>query len=195
MIENSNPSNYDEEMGEMSKTEFQNQVIKVIKELKSQKEKTRLLETELKTAKELIKENEDYENMISSIRTQLEEIKNTTTRDLQREVQQKQQDLDKAFTEISRITPQMQQAEIERKESNQRYISVVDQKQKELETSSVEISRLRIENEKQKEQIQVLNKEVEKTNLLKLQVEEAEKKKEDLEKMVSRRFCSKARRT
>ena len=55
VIENSDPSDYDEEMGEMSKIEFQNQVIKVIKELKSQKGKTRFLEEELKTAKELIK--------------------------------------------------------------------------------------------------------------------------------------------
>ena len=39
----------------------------------------------------------------------------------------------------------MQEAEIERKESDQRYISVIDQKQKELETSSIEISRLRID--------------------------------------------------
>ena len=31
VIENLNPSDYDEEMGEMSKTEFQNQVFKVIK--------------------------------------------------------------------------------------------------------------------------------------------------------------------
>jgi len=43
----------------------------------------------------------------------------------------------------------MQEEEIERKESNQRYISIVDQKKKELETSSVEIRRLEIENEKQ----------------------------------------------
>ena len=45
----------------------------------------------------------------------------------------------------------MQEAKIEWKESDERYISVVDQKQKELEASSIEISRLRIENEKQKE--------------------------------------------
>ena len=140
-------------MGEMSKTEFQNQVIKVIKELKSQKEKTRLLEAKLKTAKELIKNNEESKKMISSLRTQLEEIKNIVTRDLKREVQQKQQELDIMFAEISRITQQMQEAEIERKESDQRYISVVDQKKKELETCSVEISRLRIENEEKKEQI------------------------------------------
>ena len=38
--------------------------------------------------------------------------------------------------------------------------------------SSIEISRLRIENEKQKEKIQVLNREVEKTTLLKLHVED-----------------------
>ena len=74
----------------------------------------------------------------------------------------------------------MQEAEIERKESDQRYISVVDQKQKELETSSIEISRFRIENEKQKEQIQVFNREVEKTTLLKLQVEEAKKRRKIL---------------
>ena len=79
VIENSDTSDYDEEMGEMSKIEFQNQVIKVIKELKSQKEKKRLLEAELKTTKELIKENEEFEKMISSLRTQLKEIKNTTT--------------------------------------------------------------------------------------------------------------------
>ena len=77
-------------MGKMSKIVFQNQVIKVIKELKSQKEKTRLLEAELKTTKELVKENEESEKMISSLRTQLEEIKNKMTRDLKREVQQKQ---------------------------------------------------------------------------------------------------------
>ena len=79
VIENLDLSNYDEEIGEMSKIEFQNQVIKVIKELKSQKEKTRLLEAELKTTKELIKENEEYENIISSLRNQLEEIKNIAT--------------------------------------------------------------------------------------------------------------------
>ena len=56
VIEYWDPSDYDEEMGDMSKIEFQNQVIKVIKELKSQKEKTRLLEVELKTTKELTKE-------------------------------------------------------------------------------------------------------------------------------------------
>jgi len=42
----------------------------------------------------------------------------------------------------------MQDVEIERKESDQRYIFVVDQKQKELETSSIELRRLRIKNEK-----------------------------------------------
>jgi len=110
VIETLDPSDYDEEMGEMSKTKFQNQVIKAIKELKSQKEKTRLLEAELKTAKELIKENEESEKMISSLRTQLEEIKNTVTRDLKREIQQKQQELDTAFAEIGRITQQMQEA-------------------------------------------------------------------------------------
>ena len=47
----------------------------------------------------------------------------------------------------------MQEAEIERKESDQRYMSAVDQKKKELETSLVEISRFMIENETQKEQI------------------------------------------
>ena len=98
----------------------------------------------------------------------MEEINNTVTPDLKREVQQKQHELDTAFAEISRVTQQMQEAEIERKEYDQRYISTGDQKQKELETSSIEVSRLRIENEKQKEQIQVLNREVEKTNLLKL---------------------------
>ena len=36
------------------------------------------------------------------------------------------------FAEISRITQQMQEAKIERKESDPRYISVVDQKKKEL---------------------------------------------------------------
>jgi len=66
VIKKSYPSNYDEEMGEMSKKKFQNQVIKVIKELKSQKEKTRLLEAQLKITKELIKENEEFDNMISS---------------------------------------------------------------------------------------------------------------------------------
>ena len=45
----------------------------------------------------------------------------------------------------------MQEAEIERKESDQRYISSIDQKKKELETPSIEISRLGIENEKKKE--------------------------------------------
>lgn len=69
----------------------------------------------------------------------------------------------------------MQEVEIERKESDQRYISSLDQNQNVLETSSIEISKLRIENEKQKEQIQVLSRELEKTTLLKLQVEEAEK--------------------
>ena len=78
----------------------------------------------------------------------MEEIKNTSIGDLKREVQQKQQELDTMFAKISRITQQMQEAEIERKESDQRYISVVDQKKKELETSSIEISRLKIENEK-----------------------------------------------
>ena len=39
----------------------------------------------------------------------------------------------------------MQEAKIERKESDRRYISVFDQNQKELETSSIEISRVRIE--------------------------------------------------
>lgn len=107
----------------------------------------------MKTAKELIKENEEFEKMISSLRIELEEIKNTETRDLKREVQQKQQELNTTFTKISRITQQMQEAKIERKEYYQRYISVVDQKQKELESSSIEISRLRIEKEKQKEQI------------------------------------------
>ena len=90
VIEYSDPSDYDEEMREMSKIEFQNQVIKVIKELKSQKEKTRLLEAELKTTKELIKENEESKKMISSLRIKLEEIKNTTTQDLKREVQHNQ---------------------------------------------------------------------------------------------------------
>jgi len=42
----------------------------------------------------------------------------------------------------------MQEAEIERKESDQRYISIIDQNKKELETFSIEISRLGIENEK-----------------------------------------------
>jgi len=74
-------------MGEISKTKFQNQVIKVIKELKSQKEKKILLEEELKTTKELIKENEESEKMIISLRTQLEEIRNTKTRGLKREFQ------------------------------------------------------------------------------------------------------------
>jgi len=119
VIENLDPFDYDEEMGEMSKTEFQNQVIKVINELKSQKEKTRLLEEELKRAKEIIKENEESEKMINSLRNQLEEIKNKVTRDLKREVQQKKQELDTVFTKISRITQQMQEAEIERKESDQ----------------------------------------------------------------------------
>jgi len=40
---------------------------------------------------------------------------------------------------------------------------------------------LRIENEKQKEQIQVQYREVEKTTLLKLQVEEVEKRRKILE--------------
>ena len=62
----------------------------------------------------------------------------------------------------------MHEAGSERKESNQRYISTIEQNKKELETSSIEISRLRIENEKQKEQIQLLNREVEKSTLLKL---------------------------
>ena len=74
----------------------------------------------------------------------------------------------------------MLEAEIERKEYDERYIFVVDQNKKQLETSSIEISKLRIENEKQKEQIQGLNKEVEKTTLLKLQVEEAEKRRKIL---------------
>lgn len=39
VIENSDPFYYDEEMGEMSKIEFQNQVIKVIKKLKSQRKR------------------------------------------------------------------------------------------------------------------------------------------------------------
>ena len=111
------------------------------------------MEAKLKTTKELIKENEESQKMISSLRTQLEEIKNTTTRDLKREVQQRQQELDIAFAEINRITQQMQEAEIERKEYDQRCIFSVDKKQKELETSSIEISRLRIENGKKKEQI------------------------------------------
>ena len=81
----------------------------------------------------------------------MEEINNTMTRDLKREVQRKQQEIDMEFAEISRITQQMQEAEIERKESDQRYISAIDQKQKEIETSSIEISMVRIENEKQKE--------------------------------------------
>ena len=51
VIENTDPSDYDEEMGEMSKTEFQNQVIKVIKELKSQKEKTRLFGSKIEDNK------------------------------------------------------------------------------------------------------------------------------------------------
>ena len=42
----------------------------------------------------------------------------------------------------------MLEAEIERKEFDQRYTYVIDQKQKELETSSIEIRNLRIENEK-----------------------------------------------
>ena len=42
----------------------------------------------------------------------------------------------------------MQEEEIERKESDQRYISVVYQKKKELETYLPEIIMLRIENEK-----------------------------------------------
>eukprot|EP00253_Pinus_taeda_P004654 PITA_04654 len=79
--------------------------------------------------------------MISRLRIQLEEIKNISTRDLKREFQQKQQEIDRAFAKISRITQQMQEVEIERTESNQRYISIVYQKKKELETSSVEISR------------------------------------------------------
>lgn len=91
VIENLDPTNYDEEIGEMSKTEFQDQVIKVIKELKSQKEKTRLLEAELKTAKELIKENEESKKIISGLRTQLEEVKNTEI-----------QELDTVFIEIDR---------------------------------------------------------------------------------------------
>ena len=49
-----------------------------------------------------------------------------------------------------------------------------------MKTYSIEISRLRIENEKQKEQIQVLNKEVEKTTLLNIQVEEPEKRRKIL---------------
>jgi len=39
VIKNLDPSDYDEEMGEISKKEFQNQVIKVTKELRSPKGK------------------------------------------------------------------------------------------------------------------------------------------------------------
>ena len=104
VIENLYFSYHDEGMGEISKTKFQNQVIKVIKELKSQKEKKILLEEELKTTKELIKENEESEKMIISLRTQLEEIRNTKTRGLKREFQQKQQEIDTMFEDISKIT-------------------------------------------------------------------------------------------
>jgi len=105
----------------------------------------------------------------------LEEIKNTKTCNLKREVQPKKQELDTAFAEISRITQQMQEAKSERKEFDQRYISVVDKKQKELETYLVELRRLKIENEKKKEHIHFLKRELEKATLLKLLVEEAEK--------------------
>ena len=86
--------------------------------------------------------------MISNPRTQLEEVKNTETQELKREIHQKQQELDTSFADIIRLKQQIREAKIERKESDQRYISTIDQKQKELEISSIEISMLRIENEK-----------------------------------------------
>jgi len=52
----------------------------------------------------------------------------------------------------------------------------------ELETYSIEISRLSIENEKHEEQIQILNRELEKTTPLKLQVEEAKKRRKILKR-------------
>eukprot|EP00253_Pinus_taeda_P027319 PITA_27319 len=85
----------------------------------------------------------------------------------------------------------MQEAKIGRNESNQGYISIVDQNKKELETSSIEVSRLRIENEKQKEQIQVLNREVEKTTLLSVQVEEAKKMRKILKRWFQEELAQK----
>ena len=124
--ENSDPSEYDEQG--LTTEEFSEE-IKLIKELKAHKICSNTLEEQVQGLKIEVEEHKCIEE---SHQNKLEEINNTATRYLKREVQQKQQELDTVFVEISRITQQMQEEEIERKEFDQRYISVVDQKQKEL---------------------------------------------------------------
>ena len=106
--------------------EFSEEAIKLIKELKVENICSNTLEDQVQGLKI---EVEEEKCIGQSLQKKLGEINNTTTRDLKGEVKQKKQEHDIAFSEISRITQQMQEAKIERKESNQRYMSIVDQNQ------------------------------------------------------------------
>ena len=87
------------------------------KKLEQSNREREALEAELVSLHNEVKKGNIIQKYANNSR-ELQEINNTMTRDIKREFQQKQQELDTSFAETSRITQQMSEAEIERKESN-----------------------------------------------------------------------------